>query len=124
MGTNITKMLALMARAEKYQQHIEEYEMGSLARVAAKREEARFQGSGEDLHDIYHVAKDLDDNFWYNRAVGKRNSYVARATMYGIAAIVMGEEFLPTCTCLAAHSNDGTLVAYEADPNCPVHGTK
>lgn len=127
MGPNITTMLELMLKAEKYQDHIEEYETGSLKRIVVKREEGTLQGaSGEELDDIYHVARDLEDNFWYQRAITKRNSYIARATMYGIAALNLRETAVdpkPTCSCYVSTNADGAHQLFR-NPECPVHGGK
>ena len=92
MGPNITRMLELMGQAQFFQDQIEEMEDKAFNRVKIKRAEGTLQGNGEDMHDLYYVAKDLDENFWYKRGVSKRNSYVTRATMHGIAALILKEE--------------------------------
>lgn len=91
MGPNITRMLDLMGKAEFFQNQIEEMEDKAFNQVKVKRAAGTLQGNGDELDDLYYVAKDLDDNFWYKRGVSKRNSYVARATMHGIAAMVLKE---------------------------------
>jgi hypothetical protein len=57
------------------------------------QQEAQIRASrrSSDQHMIYQVGKALETNPWYNRAIGKRDRAVARATMYGIAAMVLKE---------------------------------
>lgn len=85
------KMRDMISKMEFFQSEIQNMEERSLARVRNRRSRGELQGSGADLHDLYHVARDLEDNPWFQRAVGHRNSYMNRATMYALAALVEQE---------------------------------
>lgn len=85
------KMRKMIERMEFFQSEIENMENRSLARVQARRAQGTLQGSGAELHDLYHVARDLEGNPWFERAVGHRNSYINRSIMYALAALVERE---------------------------------
>ncbi len=79
MESNSSKMRRQIAEAEFFQSEI----------VSLEEQEWRhIGGRSNDQHMIYQIAKSLENNFWYNRAAIKRDRAVARATMYGIAALV------------------------------------
>jgi hypothetical protein len=78
-------MKKLVAESEHYHSEI-------LRMEAQQEDQIRASGQPLDQHIIYLVGKALEANPWYNRAISKRNSAAVRATMYGIAAIVLGEE--------------------------------
>jgi len=81
MESNSSKMRRYIAEAEHWQSEIVSMENQQEAQIRRGRDRS-------DQHMIYRVGKALEGNPWYNRAVGKRDRAVARATMYGIAALV------------------------------------
>jgi hypothetical protein len=82
--SNIRKMQQLIKEAEHWQSEIVSMENQQEAQIRASR-------GHSDQHMVYQVGKALDGNPWYNRAIGKRDRAVARATMYGIAAMALRE---------------------------------
>lgn len=88
--SNISKMKHLIAESEHWQSEIVSMEQQQEAQIRAARPSRRL-GSNTEQHMIYQVGKALADNPWYVRAIGKRDRAVARATMYGIAAVALRE---------------------------------
>jgi len=81
MGVYADKMKRNIAEAEHYHSEIVSMERQVEAQLRAAR-------TGSDHHPIYKVARDLANNFWYERAATKRNNAINRAMMYGLAALV------------------------------------
>lgn len=91
MGPNIRKMLAMVARMESFQAEIEKYEDEAIAKVKAQAQSGTLQGNTENLAKLYLAASEVEEEFWYKRAVSKRNLYAMRARTYATVAMALGE---------------------------------
>lgn len=81
--TNREKMLYYLKQFESWQATVKEFEDEAL-----KEAEKANQRSVRRHDPEYIAAQALVKNFWYNKAVAKRNSAQAQAQMYGLAALV------------------------------------